>query len=283
MCLIGKLTKTYLVMIVEAKIVNEKFVQIDGNKIRYLESGNSKKTLVLIHGLGASAERWGQVIPLFAGDFRIVVPDLIGFGHSDKPAVDYTPEFFSEFLEKFFIASNVKRPYLAGSSLGGQISVEYVNTHPDAVEKLILVSPAGLMKQSTPALDAYIIAALYPNEKSAKNAFEMMEGSGESIDGEIIDGFIERMRLPNAKLAFMSTVLGLKNSELITSKLPSISVPTLIIWGSQDPVIPINYADNFVSAIPDCQFFRMDGCGHTPYVQDPCTFASKVLEFLTHV
>jgi len=277
------LTKTYLVSTIDAKIVEEKFLQIDGNKIRYLESGDSKQTLVLVHGLGASAERWEHVIPLFADNFRIIVPDLIGFGLSDKPQVDYTPEFFSEFLEKFFVASGTKRPYLVGSSLGGQISVEYTVSHPNNVEKLVLVSPAGVMKQSTPALDAYIIAALYPNEHSAKNAFELMEGSGDNIDQKIINGFIERMRLPNAKLAFMSTVLGLKNSELITSKLSSISVPTLIIWGSRDPVIPINHADSFVSAIQDCQFFRMDGCGHTPYVQDPCTFASKVLEFLNNV
>ncbi|MGI9567193.1 MAG: alpha/beta fold hydrolase, partial [Nitrosopumilus sp.] len=167
-----------------------------------------------------------------------------------------------------------------GSSLGGQISAEYVTSHPEDVEKLILVSPAGVMKQSTPALDAYIMAALYPNEQSAKNAFELMEGSGNDVHEKIVDGFIERMRLPNAKLAFMSTVLGLKNSEIITPKLQTISTPSLIIWGSNDPVIPINYADNFVSAIQDCRFYQMDGCGHTPYVQDPHTFTSVALEFL---
>ena len=84
--------------------MEEKTLQIDEHKIRYLESGDSKKTLVLIHGLGASAERWDQVIPLFADEFRVIVPDLIGFGYSDKPLVDYTPEFFSDFLEKFFDA-----------------------------------------------------------------------------------------------------------------------------------------------------------------------------------
>jgi pimeloyl-ACP methyl ester carboxylesterase len=263
--------------------VEEKFIQIDGHKIRYLESGNSKKTLVLIHGLGASAERWSQVIPIFAEQFRVVVPDLIGFGYSDKPLVDYTPEFFLDFLEKFFVESKIDRPNIIGSSLGGQLSAEYASSHSQNIEKLVLVSPAGAMKQSTPALDAYIMAALYPNDQSAKNAFEMMEASGEDIEDEIVSGFVERMRLPNAKLAFMSTILGLKNSELITSKLPSISVPTLIIWGANDPVIPINYADDFVSSIQDCRFFRMDGCGHTPYVQDPNVFASKVLEFLNGV
>ncbi len=262
------------------EIVEEKFIEIDGNKIRYLESGNSKKTLVLVHGLGASAERWDQVIPLFEDDYRVIVPDLIGFGYSDKPLVDYTSEFFSEFLKNFFTASDIKRPNLIGSSLGGQISAEFTASYPQDVEKLILVSPSGSMTQSTPALDAYIMAALYPNEKSAKNAFELMEGSGHSVHKKIVNGFIERMRLPNAKLAFMSTLLGIKNSELITSKLQTISTPTMIIWGANDPVIPIDHADSFVSTIQDCRFFRMDGCGHTPYVQDPHTFASKVLEFL---
>lgn len=260
-------------------MVEEKFLQIDENKIRYLESGDSKKILVLVHGLGASAERWEPVIPLFADEFRVVVPDLIGFGYSDKPLVDYTTEFFSDFLEKFLVASDIKRPNLIGSSLGGQIVAEYA-THHQEIEKLVLVSPSGTMKKSTPALDAYIMAALYPNEQSAKNAFELMEVSGHHVPEKIINGFVERMQLPNAKLAFMSTLLGIKNSELFISKLETISVPTMIIWGSHDPVIPIDYADSYVSTIQDCRFFRMDGCGHTPYVQEPHIFASKVLEFL---
>jgi pimeloyl-ACP methyl ester carboxylesterase len=106
---------------IDGKMVEEKFLQIDGNKIRYLESGNSKKTLVLVHGLGASAERWDQVIPLFSDDYRVIVPDLIGFGFSDKPLVDYTTEFFSNFLEKFFVTSGIKQPHLIGSSLGVNI------------------------------------------------------------------------------------------------------------------------------------------------------------------
>jgi pimeloyl-ACP methyl ester carboxylesterase len=171
-------------------------------------------------------------------------------------------------------------PYLIGSSLGGQISAEYTASHPDYVEKLILVSPSGIMKQSTPALDAYIMAALYPNEQNAKNAFELMESSGKHVDPQIINEFVVRMQLPNAKLAFMSTILGLKNAETITTKLQSINTPTLIIWGSKDPVIPIEYLDEFISSINGCKFYKMNNCGHTPYVQDPVTFTSIVLNFL---
>ena len=265
---------------VDVKTVKEKFLQIDGNKIRYLESGNSKKTLVLIHGLGASAERWDQVIPLFSKDYRVIVPDLIGFGYSDKPLVDYTTEFFTGFLKKFFTSLDIRQANLIGSSLGGQISAEYAAFYPNDVKRMILVSPSGNMGKSTPALDAYIMAALYPNEQSAKNAFEIMDGSGRDVRQEIINGFVSRMRLPNAKVAFISTLLGIKHLESFREKLQRVSSPTMIVWGSDDPVIPINHAEYFVSAIQDCRFFRMDGCGHTPYVQKPYVFASKVLEFL---
>jgi pimeloyl-ACP methyl ester carboxylesterase len=210
----------------------------------------------------------------------VIVPDLIGFGYSDKPIADYTIDFFSNFLEKFLISLNIDQTSIVGSSLGGQIAAEYTSSHSQNVDKLILVSPSGIMKQSTFALDEYIMAALYPNEQSAKNAFETMDGSGKKIPMKIIDGFVSRMKLPNAKFAFMSTLLGLKNCELITQKLENIASPTLIIWGSDDPVIPITFANDFVSSIINCTFLEMSDCGHTPYVQEPELFASKVLNFL---
>jgi len=260
--------------------LNEKFINIDENKIRYLESGNSDNTLVLIHGLGASANRWEHVIPHFEKNYRVIVPDLIGFGYSDKPLVDYTTDFFSEFLKKFLEKLDIKNPVLIGSSLGGQIIAEYTLNNNSAVQKLVLISPSGVMKHSTPALDAYVLAALYPNPEAAKNAFEMMSGSSKNIDPKIVEGFVKRMRLPNAKMAFMSTLLGLKNSQTLTEKLSSITVPTMVVWGELDPVIPVKYADSIVSTIKDCRFYRMDGCGHTPYVEVPETFVKIVMEFL---
>ena len=262
--------------------MKEKFINIDGNKIRYFESGSSKKTLVLVHGLGASSERWQYVLPLFAIDFHVVVPDLVGFGHSDKPVTDYTIDYFSNFLEKFLDSLDIKETSIIGSSLGGQIAAEYTSSHSQSVEKLILVSPSGIMKQSTFALDAYIMAALYPNENSAKNAFETMDGSGGEIPRNTITSFVKRMKLHNAKFAFMSTLLGLKYSESITPKLENISSSTLLIWGSDDPVIPIQFSKDFLTSINNCELYEMSKCGHTPYVQEPELFASKVLEFLNN-
>jgi len=256
-----------------------KTAEIDNNKIRYLEEGSSENTLLLLHGLGASAERWEDVIPLFAKEYRVIVPDLVGFGHSDKPMVDYTMEYFSEFTSKFVESIGIKKLNIIGSSLGGQIAAEYAVNHNDKIRKLVLVSPSGVMKYATPALNSYISASVYPNNDAALTAFQNMS-CRDDIDEKTVSEFVERMQLPNAKMAFMSTLLGLSNAKVITEKLNMITVPTMIVWGENDPVIPIEYAQSFVSGINDCRFYKMLGCGHTPYVENSEKFFQIVVDFL---
>jgi pimeloyl-ACP methyl ester carboxylesterase len=260
--------------------MQEEFITVDSHKVRYLKAGSSKRGLVLIHGLGASAERWEEVIPDLSRHFTVYVPDLIGFGQSDKPNVDYTTEFFASFVKSFLNELGIEKSTVVGSSLGGQIAIEYAGQNQQIVDKLVLVSPSGAMKQSTPALDAYVMAALYPDPVSAKNAFTIMTGSEKQVSEKTIESFVERMRMPNAKFAFMSTLLGLKNAADLSTKLELLYVPTLIVWGGLDPVIPVKYAEYFVKNIRDCRFYQMENCGHTPYVEDPEGFTKIVLDFL---
>ena len=274
-----KLTKNYFTSSHAQKSMKEKTINIDGNSIRFLEEGDSDQVLLLLHGLGASAERWEFVIPLFSEKYRVIVPDLIGFGHSEKPSVDYTTDYFTDFMYKFVSKLNIKNFHIIGSSLGGQIAAEFTSKHNELVKKMVLVSPSGIMKHSTPALDSYIMAALYPNSESATMAFQTMSGQTR-IDENIVNGFVERMKMPNAKMAFMSTLLGLRDADIITEKLGLITIPALIVWGENDPVIPIKYSEAFVSSINDCRFYKMQKCGHTPFVEDPKGFFDLVSDFL---
>ena len=262
--------------------MKEKFVQVGTNKIRYLEGGGSDGNILLIHGLGASAERWARVIPHLSKKYYVVVPDLIGFGFSDKPSVDYTPLFFSQFIFDFIKTLGITKTSLIGSSLGGQIVAECAITQSKMIEKIVLVSPSGIMKQSTPTLDAYMLAALYPTQDGAKTAFQMMAGINKEIDSDTINGFIQRMTLPNAKMAFMSTMLGVRNSAPLSERLARISVPTLVVWGKHDTLIPITYSKDYVSSIKNCQLVEMESSGHTPYVEEPEKFSEIVLRFLNH-
>ncbi|MDE1830680.1 MAG: alpha/beta hydrolase, partial [Thaumarchaeota archaeon] len=114
-----------------------KFAEVWGYKIRYLEDGRSDKTVVLIHGLGGSAERWLKVIPHLSTKYRVIALDMIGFGYSDKPSEDYTIEFFAKFLSAFIDSLGLKTTVLVGTSLGGQIAAHCAGVN-SKIEKVVL-------------------------------------------------------------------------------------------------------------------------------------------------
>ena len=94
------------------------------------------------------------------------------------------------------------------------------------------------------------------------------------------DEFIKRINMPNAKKAFLSTIISNRGSKISCEKLANVSVPSLVIWGEHDPVIPKENANMFFSCIKNCQFVEMKKCGHTPFVEEPEKFSKIVLEFL---
>jgi 2-hydroxy-6-oxonona-2,4-dienedioate hydrolase len=261
--------------------VKEHYVTVDGNKIRYLEEGNSGTHVVLIHGLGSQAERWLQTIPHLSKNHRVIAPDLIGFGLSDKPPVDYTPEYFVKFVFSFLEELGISKTIMIGSSLGGQIVAESAAaSENNTIQKIILVSPTGTMRTTNPTLDTYIMAGLYPRHDMIKTAYQMMAGKKKDVEESTIERFRSAMSQPNAKMSFLSSVINFKNGPVITQRLQMISVPTLVIWGREDTMIPINYANDYVSNIKDCKFVVMEGCGHRPHVEDPEKFSKIILKFL---
>ena len=136
-------------------LISEEYVKVGETKIRYLDGGGSDGNILLIHGLGGFAERWSTVIPILSKKYRVIVPDLPGYGYSDKPSIDYTPEFFIKFIFDFLDVLDIKKTNMAGTSLGGQLVAECAIAQSKKVEKIVLVCPAGIMKSSTPTLDAY--------------------------------------------------------------------------------------------------------------------------------
>jgi pimeloyl-ACP methyl ester carboxylesterase len=125
------------------------------------------------------------------------------------------------------------------------------------------------------------MAALYPNKESVKTAYQMMVGPGKQISEISVERFVNNMSRPNAKMVFLSTLLGLKNAPDISEKLGKIIVPTLLIWGKEDKLIPFEYSEQFVSSINSCEFIPMEGCGHSPYVEDPEKLSELVIKFLS--
>jgi 2-hydroxy-6-oxonona-2,4-dienedioate hydrolase len=259
----------------------QKFTIVNDYTIRYLDYGPPDgKILILLHGIGASAERWSRVIPALSKYFHVIIPDIIGFGYSDKPAVEYTMDFFIDFFKVFLDNLSISRSSIIGSSFGGHVATEFAIRFNHMVEKLVLVSPAGMMKTSTPTLDRYIMAALYPVYEHVHEAFKEMAYESESaVNEEIVMDFVNRMRLTNAKYAFMSTVLGMRYAPKLNGRLSNIIAPTLLVWGENDRMIPLQYAEEY-DEIPKRELVVIRNCGHTPYVEKPMMFNKIVLKFL---
>ncbi|MGH9934563.1 MAG: alpha/beta fold hydrolase [Nitrososphaerales archaeon] len=262
--------------------MKQDIVKIDGYSIRYLEDGSSRtKHVLLLHGLGASAERWSKIMPIFAKHFHVVAPDIIGFGYSDKPEVSYTIPFFLDFVKDFTHAFDMENLTLIGASLGGQIAAEFAIASKKMIENLVLVTPAGVMKEPTPVLNYYIAAAMYPTFDNAKKAFRQMAGDPKAVDEVYARDFVNRMQLPNAKYAFMSSIMGSKGTPNLSARLEEIDAPTLIVWGEKDALIPVRYARRFQKEVKGSQLAIIKNSGHTPYFERPEAFSDTVLEFLT--
>lgn len=260
----------------------QKTTIVNGYSVRYFDYGlphNGAKDLVLLHGIGASAERWRRVAPILSKRYRVVVPDIVGFGYSDKPTVEYTMDFFFDFLQSFLDDLKIRRPSIIGSSFGGHVAAEYAIRAGNNLDRLVLAAPAGMMKTSTPVLDLYIMAALYPTYENAMKAFRQMAYDPRSVTEEIVLDFVNRMRLPNAKYAFMSTLLGIRYAPPLSGRLANVTPETLIIWGNNDKMIPLDYANEFTE-IPKSRLVVMEDCGHTPFVERPERFSEIVLRFL---
>jgi 2-hydroxy-6-oxonona-2,4-dienedioate hydrolase len=258
-----------------------RYTSINNNLIRYLEYGptDSNKILILLHGLGGSAERWSHVIPTLLStprtkDYRIIIPDIIGFGYSDKPATEYTMDFF---INDFFIPSldnlGISKANIIGCSFGGHLATEFAIRFDDKVKKLILVSPAGIMRQSNTTLESYARAASNPKYRLVYEAFREMVYDSHVVTQKMVRDFMNKMSLPNAVHAFMSTLYNIQYAPGLQNRLSNITAPTLIVWGDNDKMIPLAHNAQQFNGIPNRIMNKllvvMEECGHLVSVEKP--------------
>src|SRR5207247_2437827 len=121
---------------------DDKFVTVFGAKIHYVEAG-SGPVVILLHGLGGDASNWAQTIGPLAEKYRVIAPDQIGFGRSDKPFLSYRVGTLVDFLEGFYKEIKIERASLVGNSLGGWTAAAFTLAHPEKVDRLVLVDSAG--------------------------------------------------------------------------------------------------------------------------------------------
>ena len=259
---------------------------MNGLKIRYLESGKENNRHVLfIHGLGSSADRWLGIPDALSENFHTISLDLPGFGKSDKPVtMDYTIENFRYIVIDFInkLALNDGKVSIVGHSLGGYIAAEVIMTNKIQAERLVLIDSSGMLKKPTPLLEEYLRAAMNPTKDKVRKVFEQMVADPARIPLKLVEGFITRINLPNAKYAFKSTLENSANTQIELERLKLIdSMPTLIIWGIKDKVIPPEHSEFFKESIERSRIEMIKDAGHAPFAEKPDKICEMLRTFLT--
>jgi len=270
------------------------YIDVNGVRTRYRQAGGGGLPVILIHGLGASAEIWSANIGALASRHRVYVPDLPGFGHTEKPEwMDYGPGAYSRFVRDFMAALGIGRAALVGHSLGGGVALRVILDDPGRVDRLILVSSAGLGREvslplriaSIPFFDRIFFKPPLPVFIRFLHRLVYYRAA---ITPEFAHLYYEMFFQPGSVRAFTSilrniaTLRGARPGilEPIREGLGAITAPALILWGRQDRILPVSQAFDAAGRIPGARLHVFERCGHMPNVEYPKEFNRLVLEFL---
>ena len=254
-------------------------------------TSGSGPPLLFVHGLGGCWQNWLLNIPEFMGAHRVIAPDLPGFGESQMPAQEITIKGYGKVLDGLCEALEVENPVVVGNSMGGFVGTELALAFPTRVEKLVLVSAAGLSLENArqePLLTGARVWAAgatwlgvrgrsvvtrprmrrigmqllvrYPEKLSPALTYELARGTGTP-------GFVPAMK---ALLSYS-----------VREKLSSIEVPVLIVWGRNDMLVPRGDARKFVELIgPNARREMFDDTGHLAMLERPSRFNALLAAFI---
>jgi pimeloyl-ACP methyl ester carboxylesterase len=259
----------------------QKEVVVFGQKIKYVEAG-SGPVVVLLHGMGGNAANWAFNTPALAEKFRVVVPDQVGFGQSDKPLINYRIGTYVDFLDKFLSELKVERATLVGNSMGGWVAAAYTLKYPARVEKLVLVDAAGFAPPKDFDLDA--LAGLNPSTRDDMKRlanlvfFNPMFKSDAAVDLLLA----QRMSAGDGYTIQRLVESIHRSDDMLDGKLGAVKQPVLIVWGRDDGLTPLaREGEKFKRELPSAQFVVFDQCGHAPQVEKAAEFNAAVLKFLS--
>ena len=270
-----------------------RFIEVDGIRTRYYVAGTGRP-LLLIHGVGSSADAWARCIDRLGERCTVYAPDLIGHGFSD--AVDFggaPPQAVQlKHLSGFVDALGLTRYAIAGASFGGLLAALMYFARPAQVDKLVFIGSGSVFNPAETqvavlraVLANQIGAAEDPTPESirARNAGSTFQKA--DVFEEIVLTLLTSYALPDRARALRQTVEGLiatvHSAEWrVLERLEQIAVPTLVVTGREDPRADWKHVEAGQRRMPDCAMRIFERCGHKPPSEHPEEFSKAVLAFL---
>jgi pimeloyl-ACP methyl ester carboxylesterase len=270
---------------------------LHGHEIAYRRAGRGPAVL-LVHGMAGSSRTWKDVMPRLAEHCDVIAPDLLGHGDSATPSGDYSLGGFAALLRDLLGALDVEHVTVVGQSLGGGVAMQLAYQHPELVERLVLVASGGLGREVNWMLRAlafpgaeYVAPVIFPSFVQrlgdhvgraaqrlgirAPRVAEMWGAYSSLIDGAHRAAFMRTLR---------SVIeVGGQSVSANDRLYLAAAMPTLIVWGDADPIIPVSHAYAAHEAIVGSRLEILPGVGHFPQVEEPERVTRLLLDFVATV
>lgn len=260
----------------------------NGYRMHYLDEGDpAAEVVVLLHGSGPGASGHsnfkGNYPYLVAAGYRCIVPDLVGYGFSDKPDdVDHPLSFFVECVRQTLDCAGVERCTLVGNSLGGAVAIGLALEDPQRVEKLVLMAPGGLSELSE-----------YQQMPGMQKMFRVF-GSGEPVTAEVMKDLFATGLMHDARFAtddlvaermqimqiMNGHVMATMKVPVLTSRLPELECPVLGFWGLDEKMMPENGIMTLARNVRHLRLILVSECGHWVMVEHEDMFNRACLDFI---
>jgi pimeloyl-ACP methyl ester carboxylesterase len=272
---------------------HQRWLRVDGRMVNVIDLG-SGPPIVFVHGLSGSWQNWLEQLPVFARDHRVVTFDLPGFGASEMPAQAISIASYARFVDALYDVLGIDSAAVVGNSMGGFIGAELAIGFPARVERLVLVSAAGLtvehqrderalavLRTVDKRLAAYAgwlgtrSDALTRRPRARRMIFGIVAHRPELLPAPLI---AEQIR-GSGKPGFVPALDAL-TSYPIRDRLPEIACPTLIVWGTGDRLVPVRDADEFARLIPNARKVVWPQTGHVAMLERPAAFNGLLAAFL---
>lgn len=267
---------------------------IHGYRRAFVLAGNGPPVL-LIHGIGDSSESWRHLIPTLARNHTVIAPDLLGHGESEKPRADYSIGAYANAMRDLLSVLDIDRVTVVGHSLGGGVAMQFAYQFPERCERLVLISTGGVSHEVHPMLrfvaapNADLLLPLLgaPGARPlGQLGFRVLKALKTKIghDADQLTRVFDA--LPNAasRRAFVRTLRAAidwrgQAITMLDRCYLARDMPTLLIWGERDGVIPVAHAYQVHAAMPDSRLEVFANTGHFPHQNQPARFLQVFREF----
>ncbi len=274
----------------------DQFINVDGCKIRYRDTGGSAPVIVFNNGIGGSLESWENQIATFGQDYRLIAWDMPGHGQSDLGNQPYDPDRFAKFGWRFLDQLDIDQVILVGHSMGGGVALRMTAREPSRVSKLVLVAAATVGRDAPFLFRLFILPGVgelmtKPSKNGVKQQIKAIYKNPDIVTEQQKEQILAYAQRPGAQKAFLATLrlmtnFGGQRPAIVNQSheiLKSLELPILLVHGQDDQVVKPAHSEQAAKIAKNANLIMLADCGHAPQEEKPEAFNATLKDFLDSV